>query len=396
MVNNARKQGFSLLIVRLAIAAVSISILVMLLAVAISKGYQKEVRGKLIGFNTHFQINNLDLNNSYNSMPIVQDTIFENNLRLLPEVAHIQPYITKAGIIKTDDEFEGIVLKGINNDYDFSFLQKHLVKGSKPNFTDDSIANFIVLSQKTADKLGFKLNDDVIIYFIQEPPRVRKLKITGIFNTGLGEVDALYAFTDLRILQRLHGYNHNQITGYEVILKPDFKTSDVKSNIKLMAPYDYDVKPIEKIFPQMVEWLDLLDLNVLVVIILMILVASINMITALLILIVERSNMIGILKALGSNNKQIQQIFLYMAANIIIKGLIIGNTIGLLLILFQQKTNFFKLNADDYYLDVIPVNIGLNQILIINILAFVLCLFTLLLPVRVISKISPVKAIRFT
>lgn len=396
LVNDAKQQGFSLLIVRLAVAAVTISITVMLLAIAISKGYQKEVRNKLTGFNSHFQINNYDLNNSLQEQPVKRDTIFENALKNNSCIKHIQRVVTKPGIIKTETDFEGIVLKGIDESYDKTFIKQYLVEGDMPDFgKKKEPENKIVISKITADKLGLTLNNDVLMYFIQEPPRVRKLKIVGIYNTGLSELDQLYAFTDLKITHRLNNFNTNEITAYEVYTNNFNKINEALNVLKYSAPPEYDIKTVYEVYAQMFDWLGLLDMNVFIIILLMIIVAAINMMTALLILIVERSNMIGILKALGSSNQQIQKIFLYISGNILVKGLILGNLLALLLVLFQYYTGAVKLNAADYYLDRVPISISIIDVMLVNIAAFALCLLTLLLPVKIINKLLPVKTIKF-
>lgn len=367
----------------------------MLLAVAISKGYQKEVRSKLTGFNAHFQLNNYDLNNSLQALPITRDTLFENLLIKQQHITHIQPFVTKPGIIKTNTDFEGIVLKGINHQFNPSFITKHLVEGSFFNYQSETSTNEVVISENTARKLNLKLGGDLLIYFIQEPPRVRKLKITGIFNTGLSELDELYAFTGMSMLQRLEGFEPNEISGYEVYTNDFNKMPEAFNTLKIYTPLEYGIHPINDVFPQLFDWLGLLDTNVFVIIALMILVAAINMITALLILIVERSNMIGLLKALGSSNKQIQRVFIYLAATIILTGLAIGNVVGLSIIYIQKVTSFAKLNPADYYLSEVPVYIQISDIIWINLLAFVLCLLMLLLPVKLVAKISPAKSIKF-
>lgn len=373
--------------------AVCISILVMLVAVAISKGYQEAVRNKLTGFNAHIQINHLDLNNSLQNLPIETDTHLVNVLKQQPSITHIQPFTTKAGIIKTDDAFEGIVLKGVDSCYDFNFIKEHLKTGRLLNLEEQH--NEVLMSANTANKLGFKLNNDVIIYFIQDPPRVRKLKIVGIFDTGLGELDELYLFTDIRITQRLQNFKVNQITGYEVFAESFKILPTALDECRNIVPLTLNVLPINKIYPPLFDWLDLLDTNVWVIIILMLIVAIINMVTALLILIIERSNMVGILKALGSSNKQLKILFMQMALRIITRGLLLGNIIALILIFIQKYFQIIKLNPKDYYLNIVPVEISLGQILLLNTLALVVCVLTLWLPLNFVSKINPVKTIKF-
>ncbi len=393
--SKGKASGFSKLIVNLAVSAVAVSIMVMILAVAIVKGYQKEVKDKIVGFHAPLQISHLAVNNSFESYPISRDSSLEIEVPNIEGVTHIQRYGTKAGIIKTEEAFEGIVLKGVDESYRWDFFKRNLVNGNVPDWNNNQLKSELFISLETSKKLQVKVGSEVLVYFIQDPPRVRKLKICGIFDTGLGDLDQLYAFTDLRHVQKLNGWNSNQISGYEIGIHNLADAEFMRENVAVLTPYNMGLSTITELYPSLFEWLALLDMNVVIILSLMVAVASINMITALLILILERLQMIGLMKALGGTNRQISTIFLWMAARIIGIGLFWGNLLGLGLALAQKTIGFVRLDPNAYYLNKVPIAIYPSDLLWINLLAFVICLLLLLLPVRVIAKISPAKTIKF-
>ncbi len=393
-----KSSGRSGLIVNIAIAAVAISVAVMLISIAVVQGYKLQITNKITGFSNHIQISRLDFNNSFETNPIYRDAKIEQTLNSDNRIEFIQPYATKAGIIKTSTEFEGIVLKGIDESFNWGFIQSCLSDGEIFVPNDSSASNKIVISMSTAQKLQLKLGEGLVIYFVQEDgsmPRARKFTISGIYSTGFSDLDALYGIIDLRHIQRLNKWDEKQITGYEVKLKKYDDLILTASDLLPLMPIHLQVKTIVDVYPQLFDWLGLLDLNVLVIIVLMVVVACINMSTALLILIVERSNMIGMLKAMGANNKQVQRIFVIMAARLIGKGLIIGNTLGLLICITQYYLGWIKLDEEAYFLNQVPIFLDALDVLWINIGAFVLCLLIMLLPAQFVSKITPVKAIKF-
>jgi lipoprotein-releasing system permease protein len=395
---NSNNSGRSGLIVNIAIAAVAISVAVMLIAVAVVKGYQLQITNKITGFSNHIQITRLDFNNSFETNPIQTDSQLVLYAQTNPQIAFIQPYVLKTGIIKTTDEFEGVVLKGVNNNYHWDFIRKHLKEGRLPMLNDTVASLDVLISEALSRKLKIGLNQPLVVYFIQDGksmPRARKFKVSGIYNTGFEDLDALYALVDLRHLQKLNNWQPNQLTGYEVGLV-DYKLLDVATEQLIeQASIQLEVKKVTELYPQLFDWLGLLDLNVLVIIILMIIVACMNMSTALLILIVERSNMIGILKALGSTNRFIQEVFLTMAARLIVKGLLIGNFIGLTICTTQYYFGWIKLNQETYFLNVVPIELSITDALLINAGAFALCVLVMVLPAKFVSNITPVKAIKF-
>lgn len=367
----------------------------MITAIAIVKGYQAEIRSKIIGFSTHIQVSNLDMNNSFETTPIYRDTILERLLIQNPHVTHLQPFAIKAGILKTKEDFAGIVLKGVDSTFDWSFIKQHLLQGRSIRFDTSGISNELLLSQQLANKLKLKLGDNVLLYLAQNPPRVRKFVIVGIYNTGLSDMDEIYAFVDMKQVQKLNQWNEYAISGYEVGINDYPNLDEIANELLGLMPYHLQVKTIKNLYPQLFDWLGLLDLNVWIIIVLMVIVACINMVTALLILIIERSNMIGMLKAIGANNSSIGSIFIIMASYLVLFGLVIGNVVGISICLSQYYFGWFKLSQDAYYLSEVPILLNVQDILLINLGSFVVCYLVLLLPARFVSRITPVKAIRF-
>ncbi len=393
--SQSKQTSFSKLIVRIATLAVAISVTVMLLAIAISRGYKQQVSQKLSNFQSHILINNLDQNQSYQSLPIEGNADVEQFINAKNGFQHFQKYAIKAGIIKTENDFQGIVLKGVDVHFDFTYLKNSLIAGNIPKLDTLKLSNQILLSSSLAQKLGFKVGDGIFVYFIQDPPRVRKFNIVGIFDTNLGEIDDLYAIVDIKQIQKLNGWSNNLFTGYEIFVN---NFDSLESKVDLLAtvtPYTMGITPINLVYPDLFNWLNMLDVNVMIILILMAAVAIINMVTALLILIVERSNMIGMLKALGLNNLNIIKIFLNLAAFIIIRGLLLGNALAIGLGYLQQQFSFIKLSEKDYYVSAVPVSFQPFDFILVNFSCFAICLFLLLLPANVVSKISPVKSIRF-
>lgn len=369
----------------------------MFVAIAILTGFQKEVREKVIGFGAHIQISHYDENSSLETKPISMHQDFYPSLETARGIRHIQVYATKAGIIKTADQIQGIVLKGIGPDYDHSFFTNKMISGHFLHLSDTGKSNDVLISKYLASLLKLRLNDDIRMYFISGTTTLgRKFHIAGIYETGLEEFDKVYVFCDIKHIQKLNNWQPDEVGGFEVILN-DFKDLDkmgkfVYSKIGMTL----DAKTIRDLYPQIFDWLDLQDINVLIILILMILVSGITMISVLLILILERTNMIGILKALGMSNGGIRRVFLLNAAYIIGQGLFWGNLVGATLCILQQKYGIITLPQESYYVSVVPVNLDSMNILLLNAGTLIVCLAMLLLPSFVTSRISPVRAIRYT
>ena len=385
--------------VRIAVVSIVLSIAVMIVAVAIVTGFQKGIGDKIVGFGSHIQISKFDSNQSLEGQPISKKQSFYPSFDTVKGIRHIQVFATKAGIIKTDDQMEGVILKGIGSDYDWSFFNDKMIEGKIFTIKDSVRSNNIIISKFLANRLKLKAGDSLRMYFIvkdQAQPKGRKLHISGIYETGLEEYDKTYVIGDIAQIQSLNKWNSNQVAGFEILLN-DFNDLDKISDfVYNNIPYDLNSKNIKQLDPQMFDWLSLQDMNKIIILTLMIVVAAINMISTLLILILERTNMIGILKALGAKNASIRKIFLYTSANLIGKGLLWGNIIAISLCLIQQKFGILKLPQDSYYLSTVPIHLSFISILLLNIGTLIVCFLMLIIPSYIITKISPVKAIRFS
>ena len=383
-------------IVNIAVWAIALGVAVMILSVAILTGFQQQITQKVIGFGGHIQLSDFNDNNSLEAKPIDKNKLKLNELNLLAGVKHTQSFATKAGIIKTNEAIEGVVLKGVSNEYDFSFFKNNLQSGQVISFADSGKSNDILISKKIADKLKFKVGDNLLMYFIQQPPRMRKFKVCGIYNTGLEDFDDRYVLCDIQHIQKLNDWKPEQVGGAEILLTNFNDLDKVNAIIYNHIGYDLDSKTIREVYPQLFDWLDLQNINVVVILAMMIAVGAINMITALLILILERTNMIGIMKALGSNNVSLRKIFLYQAIYLIGKGLLWGNLIGIGLCLLQLKFGFAHLDQASYYVSTVPIQLNWFYIITLNAGTLLVCSLILILPSYIVTRISPVKAIRFS
>jgi lipoprotein-releasing system permease protein len=392
-------------IVRISVIGIALGIAVIILTVAIVKGFQHEVRGKLIGIGAHIQITNYDNNSSDEPQPISRNQEFLKTLPSHPSIVHTQIYTIKTGIVKTKTVNEGIVLKGIGEDYDWTFISKNLKAGSVFTVNDTGLSRSIVISKYLADKLELELGDKMIIYFLTKKgdslhisyeQRVKVFYISGIYETGMEEIDKNLALVDIRQLQKLNYWTPDQIGGFEMTISDYDQIDKTGEEINEIIGEGLTAQTIKEIQPTIFSWLDLQDVNAIIVITLMILVAGINMISALLILILERTNMIGILKALGATNESIQKVFLYNATYLIGKGLFWGNLIGIGIAFIQKYFGLFKLDEATYYVAVIPIEINWIYIVLLNLLILVCCLLMLIVPSFMVSRITPVKAIRFS
>jgi lipoprotein-releasing system permease protein len=398
--SKAYKSSVSAPIIKIGIAAITIGIVVMLIAIATGLGLQKKVREKVVAFNGHITINNYDTNESNESIvPITTDQDFYPRFNAVEGIKHIQGVATKFGVIRTETDFEGIVLKGVGSDYDWSYLKDFLIEGELPAYKG-KLSNDVVISSYLAKRLNFKLGDSFQTVFskgsIEEIPFQRAFKIIGIFNSGFQDIDKNFMIGDLSHIQRMNKWEKNEVGNFEIYLDDFSQLLEKEQQIRDETPSFLDTQTIEEKFSTTFEWIEIFDNNTYGIIAIMIIVAGINMITALLVLILERTQMIGILKALGSSNWSIRKVFLYNATYLIGLGLFWGNLIGLGLLFTQQQFELLKFpDPEQYYVSIIPVYIGLDYIILLNIGTFVACFLMLLVPSIIITKISPVKAIRF-
>lgn len=397
MRGDSKSEKFTQPIIKISIAAIALGLTVMIVAVSIVSGFQREIRNKVIGFGGHIQITKYDSQNTYEATPIDKNQLFYPHLDTVNGIKHIQIFANKAGIIKSNDDIYGVVVKGIGNDFDWSFFKDKLKEGSHIKIDTTNPNNDIIVSQTIANKMNLKLNDKMFLYFIQSDGQLRPkdFKIKGIYQSGLEQFDNLFVITDIAHIQKRNNWSNNLVGGFEVIIDKYADLEKLDQFVYDNIGYDLHSVTIVDKNPDIFNWLELQDINVMIIIILMVLVAVINIVSALLILILERTNMIGILKALGMPNWNVRKVFMYSAAHLIVKGLLIGNLVGISLCLLQLKFGFITLPEESYYVSKVPIKIDVLSILYLNIGTLLVCITMLILPSYVITKISPVKAIRF-
>ena len=393
------KNSISSPIIKIAITAIALGIIIMMISIATGSGMQHKIRDKVSGFKGHVQITNYDDNNSEVSInPIDKNQDFYPKFKNIDGIKNVQIFANKAGLIRTATDFEGIVFKGVSTDYDWSFFTEYLVEGKLPSFNQTRVRD-VLLSKTLVDRLNLKLNDTINVFFLKSSknklPSRYKLIIVGIYDTGFNQFDKNMVIGDIKEVQRSNKWNENQIGGFEVLLD-NFDDIEQKGNeIYAEIGSTLNSNTIVENYSFIFEWIELFDNNVWFIIGIMILVASINMITALLVLILERVQMVGVLKALGSDNWSIRKIFLYNAGYLILKGLFWGNLIGIIVLLLQQQFEFITLDPTTYYVSTVPVTIDLFALLILNIGTLILCFLMLIIPSVIITKINPVKSIKF-
>ena len=382
-------------ILRIAILAIALSVAVMLISIMVVTGFKNDISDKIIGFGSHITISNFTNNQSYESEPISVEQDFYPSITTVEGVKHISTFATKAGIIKTADEIQGVVLKGVSSDYDWTFFKDNLVSGSVFEVNDSVKSNQILISENISKTLDLNVGDGLVMYFVQNPPRVRKFHISGIYNTAISDFDKLFVLGDINHIQVLNGWENNEVGGFEIQLTNFDDLDKITDEVYNLTPYNLNAQSIKEKTPQIFNWLDLQDVNVQVILILMLIVGVINMITALLILILERTKTIGILKALGATNWSVRKIFLYSAVNLIVKGLLVGNAIALSFAFLQKQFSLISLDPATYYMDTVPINFDLTYILLLNIGTVVVCYLVLIVPSVIITKITAIKAISF-
>jgi lipoprotein-releasing system permease protein len=396
----SQEKSFSRFIIRLATAATILSVAVMIVAMAITNGFQFTISQKIFSFWGHIRVQHFEsgkISSSEEAAIEKNDTVTQV-LKNSAAIQSINVYATKNAILKTSETIEGVLFKGVEKGYRFNQLEQFLKQGRWVNFPDSGYSNEIVLSAYTASQLKLKINDPVFIYFIQtdgSAPRARKLTLTGIYKTGIEEYDKFIAIGDIRLIQRLNNWKPNQIGGYEVFLKDYHQTDKVNDELFKDLPAAWASRSIKEINPNIFDWLNLQDTTIILVLVIMTIVAVLNLITCLIILVLERTRMIGILKALGTPNLSIQKIFLYHGAMITVSGIALGNLFALLLCWLQQHYGLIKLQEDMYYISKVEIRSEWWHFLLVDTGTFGVCLLVLIIPTLVIRRIQPVRAIQF-
>lgn len=394
-----RKSSISAPIIKIAIAAIAIGMVMMVVSVATGIGLQQKIRQKVSAFNGHIIITNYDDNQSQVSVtPVSTRQDFYPKFNSVEGISHIQAVASKAGIIRTETAFEGIILKGVGKDYQWDNIREYIVDGKLPDLSG-KISSDVIISKYLADRLGLKTGDRFNTFFMKEDntklPNLRVFRVSGIFNSGFQEFDSAYIIGDIRHIQRINKWLPDQVGSFEVFIKDFSKIKEKGEEVYEATGSTLDTQTIAEKYYYIFEWLQLFDFNILVILIVMIAVATINMVVALLVLILERTQMIGILKAVGANNWMVRKVFLYNALYLILRGLFWGNFIGIGLVLIQQYTGIVQLNPENYYVNEAPVYLNWMYILALNLGTVLVCLLVLLVPSYIITRISPVRAIRF-
>ena len=404
------KNNISKPIVKIGIIGIVLGVSVMLLTLSIVFGFKHEIINKITGLTTHIVISNVNINASNEPEPIKISADTLKLLKQLPTIKYIQVTAFKNVILKTKTQNEGVILKGVTKEYDFSFIKSYLQEGTLPNFNDNELNKQILISRGLADKLDLKLNQKLKIYFISQhevfdsianqqiikyEPRSKALTICGIFKTSFAEFDDNLTFVDLKQIQRLNYWDSLQVANYEIKVN-DFEQNDITiTKLQDILGYNYNVTSVKELYSNIFIWLDKLDINGIIIIVLMVIVATINMVTALLILILERTNMIGLIKALGMSNVNVRKIFLFISLKLIGKGLLWGNIIGIGLCLLQHYFKIVKLDSATYYVEYVVIDINWWYILLLNVGTFLTCLVMLFLPTLIITKLTPIKTLKF-
>ena len=391
------KENLSSTVMRLAVTSVALAIVVMLISWAVVVGFKNQIRDKVIGFVAPIHVQSLDKNESVEETPFQLDSLLISRLNSVEGIAHYQMVANKAGMIKTDDEIQGVILKGVDENYDWTYFKSCLLVGQAPEYKAAERSTEVMVSKVIANKMLLNVGDDVRVWFVDkdQQARGRKFTVSGIFETGLYEFDERYVFADLNQIRKLNGWEDNEAGLLEIALNDGYDANQVNEKLYYTLPASLVSYTASESNPQIFDWLDLLDTNVWLIMALMLLVAGITVISMLLIIIIERTSTIGLLKAMGASNKFVREVFLRRSLRILLIGMLIGNIIGLGFCFLQQCTGFIKLDAETYYLSAVPIEMHLTTVILINLGTLLLWVLMLLIPTSVINRISPTKSIRF-
>ena len=388
--------------IRISTIGVAIGVAVMLVSVSVALGFQHEVQAKLLGFGSHIQVFSYESLGSEELKPIVIDSDITERIEAIPGVSHVQRFCVKPGMLKTDESFRGVVFRGVGQEYDTSFLSQHLVAGEMPHLTDSVSSGQLLISQQLAQQLQLQVGSSVYAYFFENSIKARRFRVSGIYCTHLADFDKQIVYADLYIVHRLLNWDTHQMSGAEILTDDITRLDDVRDHLvkSIHKQHDaygaqYTSMTIRELYPQVFAWLHLLDLDVWVILILMTCVAGFTMISGLLIIILERTNFIGVMKAMGATNAEMRHLFLHYAVFIVLRGMLYGNLLAFALIVLQYFTGIVHLDPNVYYVDSVPVLFCWPYFLLVNIFTLVSCVMALILPSYIISSIHPARSIRF-
>jgi lipoprotein-releasing system permease protein len=389
-------EGFSTTIHKIAVASIGIGLGAAIISFLIMRGFQDTVKNKIYSFSGHMLVTKFTMNNSMEETPMDINIDLFKNYSVYPGVRHAQEFAHKAGLIKTDDEVLGVVLKGVGKSYDSTVFQDNMVAGRFLHLPDSGYANEVMLSSVIARKIKAEVGDQVIVHFFQNPPRFRRLNVVGIYETNLSEYfDGKIIIGDIRLIARLNEWADSVAGGIELFVDDINRIEDIALSIGETIDFDQNVQPVSDKYIQVFEWLHLLSRQVNILLSVILTVVCVNMISVILILVMERTQMIGMLKALGATNRVIRNVFVYNGVNLVVKGLLLGNLIGLGFCFLQDRFKWITLNPQDYYMSFVPISWHWEMVLVLNLLTFMIVTVVLLLPTAIIASINPIKAIRF-
>tara|TARA_B100000963_G_scaffold66999_4_gene55068 strand:- start:5376 stop:6647 length:1272 start_codon:yes stop_codon:yes gene_type:complete len=406
-----KNNSYTKPILRIAIFAIALSVAIMLISIMVIGGFKKNITSKVVGFGSHIIISKQSYNSFFEKEPIKINLEYLNTLKSDPLIKHVNVFAEKPAVIKTQEEIHPIILKGVSTDYSWSFFKQNLIKGKVPTLKDNGFSNDILISKYISNILNIDVNDTLNLYFAQQPPRVKKLKVVGIYKTEMIDFDEIFVLGSIKHIQKLNNWNNinlssenyenNLVGGYEITLK-DINDLDIVAEkiYEIESPVHpkfgaIDISTIKQTKNQIFQWLDLQDINVKIILFLMLTVATINMITTLLIIILDRINLIGTLKAIGYNNWSIRKIFLFISTKLITRGLLYGNIIAFSIAIFQKYFSLIKLDPKTYYMSTVPIDFNFINIIYLNIGTLIICYLILILPSYIITKIEPIKSIKF-
>ena len=390
------KENLSSVVMKIAILSISLGMAIMLISIAVVVGFKNQIKDKVVGFVSPIQIQVLNQNESVEETPFEYDSVLKKKLDV-PFIQQVCQTANKPGIIKTDSEIHGVVLKGVDKDYRWDYIKSNIIEGDAPQYIEDERSNDIVISKIISDKLLLNIGDDVRIWFVNDDmkARGRKFVVKGIYETGLVECDERFIYCDINQLRRLNGWEEEQVGHLEIYLRDDIDVDEANNFIYYSIPTNLISFTSRDLYPQIYDWLDLQDMNVVIIIALMLLVAGITIISMLLIIVLERTSTIGILKSMGANNAFIRSIFLQRSCRILLLGMLFGNIFGVGLCLIQKYTDLIKLSPESYYLSSVPIELDLLHVLLLNLGTFTIWVLMMLIPTMVINNVKPSKSIRF-
>jgi lipoprotein-releasing system permease protein len=399
-IQKTKSASFTSTVTKIGVASIAIGLAVMIVSFSILIGFKRTIKDKLFSLSSHIQVSKITLNQSFEETPMPINTKFYQNYRKNPQIRHVQAVANKAGMLKSSEELAGIVIKGVGRDYDWQNFSENLVEGRRINFQDSVgrqsvYASEIIISRKIATQLKIKLSDEVFVYFIQNPPRIRKVKVVGVYDTGLEEFDKNFIIGDLALVQKMNDWDNQTAGHYEIFLNNFDELNPAAKRVFDDIDQDMQVMKVTEMFPAIFDWLNLMDRNIIVILALILVVASFNMISVLLVMMMERTPMIGLLKALGSDDTKIRKIFIFNGLTIILKGIFIGNFIGIGLCAIQYFYRIIPLEAESYYMNYVPIDFNWGIILVINLITILLVLAVITIPTFVVSRMKVVEALKF-